>query len=240
MRELDALPLADPTAAAARAADKRFLSCVWRRSGTSLRSATRILESVFALGPGSARRQADYCRHMRTTPFSAFGLSSTRGSSVREAQLGTTRVGRCRWRTRLGVLWGERRGDHASCVQSVRWRRSSTSVASCPPDTVTCRAVHCRAHRRTPSRRRARTAPAREREALQRADRPATRSLAGDGQGLLLRPGGGEGQGGQGTVSRLVPAMRRANPGPQREGRPTNTARTAIPERSPAAGPASR
>ena len=218
-----------------RGALQTLLNLVWRRSGLSLRSATRILESVPRSGPVRRGDSPSTCRHMRTLPFRLSGCPAR--AVARCARHPSARRERVDDAGEPGLASsGASAEAAASCGPRVRWRRSSTLVASCPPDTVTCRAVLGRAHRRTPSRRRARTAPARQRAALKRADRAPARALAGDGQGLLLRPGREEGQGGQGPLSRLVPTMRRANPGAQRKG----TARTAIPERSPAAGPATR
>ena len=54
---------------------------------------------------------------------------------------------------------------------------------------------------------------------LDQADRRPARPLAGDGQGVLLRPDRGEGAGGQGPLRRRVPRLRRLHPAAQRQGR---------------------
>ena len=54
---------------------------------------------------------------------------------------------------------------------------------------------------------------------LDQADRRPSRSLSGDSQGVLLRPHGGEGAGGQGPLPRRMPRVRRLHPVAEREGR---------------------
>ena len=76
---------------------------------------------------------------------------------------------------------------------------------------------------------------------LDQADRRPARSLAGDGQGVLLRPDRREGASSQGPLRRRVPRLRRRTPSrATARATPTRTARPAIPARSSAAGPASR
>ncbi len=58
----------------------------------------------------------------------------------------------------------------------------------------------------------------RVRRPLDQADRRSPRSLAGDGQGVLLRPDRGEGAGGQGPLPGGVPRLRRVHAAPQRQG----------------------
>ena len=72
---------------------------------------------------------------------------------------------------------------------------------------------------------------------LDQADRRPSRSLAGDGQGVLLRPDRREGAGGQGALRRACAAA--AAPTRSRataRATPTRTARPAIPARSSGAG----
>ena len=54
---------------------------------------------------------------------------------------------------------------------------------------------------------------------LDPADRRPARSLAGDGQGVLLRPDRREGAGGQGPLRGRVPRLRRVHAAAQRQGR---------------------
>ena len=65
---------------------------------------------------------------------------------------------------------------------------------------------------------------------LDQADRRSSRSLSGDGQGVLLRPDRGEGAGGQGALRRRVPRLRRRTRSrATARATPTRTARRAIP-----------
>jgi hypothetical protein len=73
--------------------------------------------------------------------------------------------------------------------------------------------------RRAPSRGRARTPLPRGGGVIDRADRRPPRPLAGDDQGLLLRPHRREGAGGEGALRRRVPRLRRLHPAAQWQGR---------------------
>jgi hypothetical protein len=88
--------------------------------------------------------------------------------------------------------------------------------------------------RRTPSRGRARASFPRCRRAVCGTDRRPPWPLAGDDQGVLLRPHRREGAGGQGPLRRRVPGLRRLHPAAQRQGRRLRLLQALSSRRDPA------
>ena len=159
VRELDALSLADLEQQTARACRQTLLNLPEEMQRRSLRSATPTLELVARSGPVREGDSPSFCRAHAGPLFRPSGCParavarSARHSSARRERVDDA------GEPGLACPGAGAEADAASCGQRVRWRPSSASVASCPPDTVIGRAVHGRAHRRTPSRRRAGTAP---------------------------------------------------------------------------------
>ena len=84
------------------------------------------------------------------------------------------------------------------------------------------------------------TALPRVRGPLDPADRRPARSLAGDGQGVLLRPDRREGEGGQGPLPGRVSRLRRLHAAAQRQGRRLRVLQGLPPRRDRAAVDAQR